>query len=75
MTVKELERSDALPYEAHRDRIVEKVKQSAVLLVGDTGCGKSTVVPSILSNKICLAPEDKVLCLQTRRIACQTIAD
>ncbi|XP_010779436.1 probable ATP-dependent RNA helicase DHX34, partial [Notothenia coriiceps] len=60
-----------LPIFQYRDRIVELVRQSPVLVVaGDTGCGKSTQVPQYLIA----AGFNHIACTQPRRIACISLA-
>ncbi|KAK1900011.1 putative ATP-dependent RNA helicase DHX34 [Dissostichus eleginoides] len=60
-----------LPIFQYRDRIVELVRQSPVLVVaGDTGCGKSTQVPQYLLA----AGFNHIACTQPRRIACISLA-
>eukprot|EP00798_Chlamydomonas_sp_ICE-L_P028613 gene28613-31783_t len=49
-----------------REAIVETVKENAaVVIAGDTGCGKSTQVPQFLMN----AGFKRILCTQPRRIS------
>ncbi|CAD6239092.1 unnamed protein product [Miscanthus lutarioriparius] len=60
-----------LAVEALRDKIVEKVKASRVtLIVGDTGCGKSYLVPQFLLEE----NMEPILCTQPRRFAVVAIA-
>lgn len=60
-----------LAVEALRDKIVEKVKANRVtLIVGDTGCGKSSLVPQFLLEE----NMEPILCTQPRRFAVVAIA-
>ncbi|KAI0530916.1 hypothetical protein KFK09_000464 [Dendrobium nobile] len=60
-----------LPVMALREKIVEKVRENRVtLIVGDTGCGKSSQVPLFLLEENMLP----VLCTQPRRFAVVAIA-
>uniref|UniRef100_A0A0E0MU52 Zinc finger CCCH domain-containing protein 4 n=1 Tax=Oryza rufipogon TaxID=4529 RepID=A0A0E0MU52_ORYRU len=60
-----------LAVEALRGKIVEKVKGNRVtLIVGDTGCGKSSMVPQFLLEE----NMEPILCTQPRRFAVVAIA-
>uniref|UniRef100_A0A0D9UZ78 Zinc finger CCCH domain-containing protein 4 n=1 Tax=Leersia perrieri TaxID=77586 RepID=A0A0D9UZ78_9ORYZ len=64
-------RRPPLAVEALREKIVEKVKENRVtLIVGDTGCGKSSMVPQFLLEE----NMEPILCTQPRRFAVVTIA-
>ncbi|XP_022757974.1 DExH-box ATP-dependent RNA helicase DExH8 isoform X2 [Durio zibethinus] len=61
----------SLPVMALKTRIVEKILENRVtLIVGETGCGKSSQVPQFLLEEN-MAP---VLCTQPRRFAVVTVA-
>ncbi|XP_021281215.1 DExH-box ATP-dependent RNA helicase DExH8 isoform X2 [Herrania umbratica] len=61
----------SLPVMALRERIVEKIlKNRVTLIVGETGCGKSSQVPQFLLEEN-VAP---VLCTQPRRFAVVAVA-
>ena len=58
---------------AHRQRkqILSVVQDNRVtMIVGDTGCGKSTQVPKILLDQV----GGRVLCTQPRRLAVVAVA-
>uniref|UniRef100_J3KYE9 Zinc finger CCCH domain-containing protein 4 n=1 Tax=Oryza brachyantha TaxID=4533 RepID=J3KYE9_ORYBR len=60
-----------LAVEALRRKIVEKVKVNRVtLILGDTGCGKSSMVPQFLLEE----NMEPILCTQPRRFAVVAIA-
>ncbi|XP_019188715.1 PREDICTED: DExH-box ATP-dependent RNA helicase DExH8 [Ipomoea nil] len=60
-----------LPITAMREKIVGKILENRVtLIVGDTGCGKSSQVPQFLLEKN-LGP---ILCTQPRRFAVVAVA-
>ncbi|KAJ1283138.1 hypothetical protein BS78_03G106100 [Paspalum vaginatum] len=64
-------RRPPLAVESLRDKIVEKVKANRVtLIVGDTGCGKSSLVPQFLLEE----NMEPILCTQPRRFAVVAIA-
>uniref|UniRef100_A0A803NQS1 RNA helicase n=1 Tax=Cannabis sativa TaxID=3483 RepID=A0A803NQS1_CANSA len=61
----------SLPVMAYREKIIEKVTENRVtLIVGDTGCGKSSQVPQFLVD----ANMKPVLCTQPRRFAVVAVA-
>ncbi|XP_022899417.1 DExH-box ATP-dependent RNA helicase DExH8 [Olea europaea var. sylvestris] len=60
-----------LPVMALRDRIVEKIMENRVtLIVGETGCGKSSQVPQFLLEE----NMEPILCTQPRRFAVVAVA-
>ena len=62
---------DELPIEALRKEILQAVRSERVtILVGATGCGKSTRLPQFLMNE----PRARVLVTQPRRVAAVEIA-
>jgi HrpA-like RNA helicase len=63
-----------LPIYNYEEEIVKKLsKENILLLVGETGCGKTTQVPQILfKHKL---NKDKCICItQPRRVAAISIA-
>ncbi|XP_043710636.1 DExH-box ATP-dependent RNA helicase DExH8 [Telopea speciosissima] len=61
----------SLPVMAFRDKIVEKILENRVtLIVGDTGCGKSSQVPQFLLDE----GIHPILCTQPRRFAVVAVA-
>ncbi|KAK1316402.1 Zinc finger CCCH domain-containing protein 4 [Acorus calamus] len=63
--------SSQLPVMALRDKIVEKIMENRVtLIVGETGCGKSSQVPQFLLDE----NVEPILCTQPRRFAVVAIA-
>ncbi|KAJ7391719.1 DEAH (Asp-Glu-Ala-His) box polypeptide 34 [Desmophyllum pertusum] len=60
-----------LPISHFREQIVNAVgNNQAVIIAGDTGCGKSTQVPQYLLH----AGFSQIACTQPRRIACISLA-
>ncbi|XP_001356858.2 ATP-dependent DNA/RNA helicase DHX36 [Drosophila pseudoobscura] len=68
-----------LPAMKHAEEIIRAVQQNQVILiVGSTGCGKTTQVPQLLLDhsivKGC-ASDCRIICTQPRRISAITIAE
>ncbi|KAL8530954.1 hypothetical protein ACS0TY_007830 [Phlomoides rotata] len=60
-----------LPVVAMRNKIVEKILENRVtLIVGETGCGKSSQIPQFLLEE----NMDPILCTQPRRFAVVAVA-
>jgi len=70
-----LELRKKLPIYNHRDEVLKIVGENKfVVLVGDTGSGKTTQVPQILSMKYGKENNKLIACTQPRRIAAVTVA-
>jgi len=64
-----------LPIWALRDALLYLVESHAVtVVVGATGCGKSTQLPQFLADAGWTTGGRIVACTQPRRVACQTVA-
>ena len=62
---------EALPAERHKAQIMDKIESNRVVLImGATGCGKSTQVPKMLQQHL----KKRVLCVQPRRMAVVAVA-
>ncbi|KAG6606962.1 DExH-box ATP-dependent RNA helicase DExH8, partial [Cucurbita argyrosperma subsp. sororia] len=62
----------ALPVMSLKERIVEKIRKNRItLIVGETGCGKSSQIPQFLLDED-MGP---ILCTQPRRFAVVAIAN
>ena len=60
-----------LPIVAHADRILDVIDDNRVtLVIGATGCGKSTQLPQMLRRFL----KKRVLCVQPRRMAVVAVA-
>mmetsp|Transcript_2835 Transcript_2835/g.6690 ORF Transcript_2835/g.6690 Transcript_2835/m.6690 type:complete len:1015 (-) Transcript_2835:81-3125(-) len=68
--------SKTLPTYKKREFICAAVRRNRVTVIsGDTGCGKSTLIPQLVCDAADLVPEDKVVvCTQPRRVAAITLA-
>ncbi|CAM9265782.1 unnamed protein product [Ectocarpus fasciculatus] len=65
----------ALPIYRHRNSVLFAVqKHRAVVLVGETGCGKTTQIPQYLHEAGWTAGNRAVVCTQPRRVAAFTVA-
>lgn len=68
-----LQLKSRLPVEEHAERILAKIDDSRVtLIIGATGCGKSTQIPKIIRRHLDL--RRRVLCVQPRRMAVVAVA-
>eukprot|EP00124_Ichthyophonus_hoferi_P002617 Ihof_evm5s186 gene=Ihof_evmTU5s186 len=66
----------ALPIYRYKDQILYLVEKfSVVIIVGETGCGKTTQLPQYLYEAGWTNGGRAVACTQPRRIACMTVAD
>ncbi|GAA5823603.1 hypothetical protein JCM11251_000694 [Rhodosporidiobolus azoricus] len=65
-----------LPIAAYRSSIMNEIENSqCVVLCGETGCGKSTQVPSfILEHDMRLGRDVKIFCTEPRRISAISLA-
>ncbi|KNC46444.1 uncharacterized protein AMSG_02901 [Thecamonas trahens ATCC 50062] len=63
---------EGLPVSAHRDHIVQLIdSQQIVCIEGETGCGKSTMVPQFILDA---HPEARIIVTQPRRLAAVSLA-
>jgi len=71
------EASKKLPTFEKKDWIIAGIRHNVVTVIsGDTGCGKSTLIPQLVCDAENLVPDDKVVvCTQPRRVAAITLAE
>eukprot|EP00392_Amoebophrya_sp_AT5.2_P011818 g11908.t1 len=57
--------------------ILSAIRRNRVTVIsGDTGCGKSTLIPQLVCDAVNLVPDDKVVvCTQPRRVAAITLPE
>jgi HrpA-like RNA helicase len=74
-----LDSSDVIPiglpilHQPVKEELLKTIDQnSVVVIVGETGCGKSTQVPQIILDSL---PMSNIVCTQPRRIAAISIAE
>ncbi|WFD32878.1 RNA helicase [Malassezia sp. CBS 17886] len=64
-----------LPVHAHRDAMLYLVERhGVVVIVGHTGCGKTTQIPQFLVDAGWAADAQRVVCTQPRRVAATSVA-
>eukprot|EP00397_Hematodinium_sp_SG-2012_P008062 GEMP01008116.1.p1 GENE.GEMP01008116.1~~GEMP01008116.1.p1 ORF type:complete len:820 (+),score=222.87 GEMP01008116.1:99-2558(+) len=66
-----------LPTYEKKDWILGAIRSNRVTVIsGDTGCGKSTLIPQLVCDAVNLvAPDRVVVCTQPRRVAAITLAE
>lgn len=66
-----------LPTYSMKDWIVAGIRYNTITVIsGDTGCGKSTLIPQLVCDAENLVADDKVVvCTQPRRVAAITLAE
>ncbi|KAL8902086.1 MAG: hypothetical protein Q9207_004882 [Kuettlingeria erythrocarpa] len=71
-----LQKRMMLPIWGFKDEILQKIKDHPVIIVcGETGCGKSTQVPSyILEHELSSGKKCKIYCTEPRRISAISLA-
>ena len=71
------EASKRMPTYDKRDLVLASVRRNRVTVIsGDTGCGKSTLIPQLICDAVDLIPDDKVVvCTQPRRVAAITLPE
>ena len=65
-----------LPMWQYRQQVVDTVEQNQVVIIcGETGCGKSTQVPSfLLEHQLIMGRSCKIYCTEPRRISALSLA-
>ena len=64
--------NQSLPIFKEKDAIIESVRKNPVtIIVGDTGCGKSTQVPQYLIG----AGWSRIVCTQPRRLSTVSLSE
>lgn len=71
-----LELRKALPISKYKQHLLQALEENQVLIVcGETGCGKSTQVPSyILENELSSGRSCRIYCTEPRRISAISLA-
>ncbi|KAK7058857.1 hypothetical protein VNI00_001481 [Paramarasmius palmivorus] len=71
-----LKHRNLLPVARYREEIIETLENSQVLVLsGETGCGKSTQVPTfILEDQLSRGKQCKIYCTEPRRISAISLA-
>ena len=66
-----------MPTWEKKDFILGCIRRNQVTVIsGDTGCGKSTLIPQLVCDAVNLIPDDKVVvCTQPRRVAAITLPE
>eukprot|EP00396_MALV-II-16_sp_LP-1_P000491 gene491-biopygen413 len=66
-----------MPTYEKKDLVLASVRRNRVTVIsGDTGCGKSTLIPQLICDAVDLIPDDKVIvCTQPRRVAAITLPE
>eukprot|EP00927_Polykrikos_kofoidii_P061750 TRINITY_DN56585_c0_g1_i1.p1 TRINITY_DN56585_c0_g1~~TRINITY_DN56585_c0_g1_i1.p1 ORF type:complete len:1077 (-),score=278.09 TRINITY_DN56585_c0_g1_i1:146-3376(-) len=69
--------SKKLPTYEKKDWVIAGIRHNVVTVIsGDTGCGKSTLIPQLVCDAENLVADDKVVvCTQPRRVAAITLAE
>lgn len=61
-----------LPIFKEKDRIIESVRKNTItIIIGDTGCGKSTQVPQYLIS----SGWEHIVCTQPRRLSTISLSE
>lgn len=66
-----------MPTYEKKDLILAAIRRNRVTVIsGDTGCGKSTLIPQLVCDAVNLVDDDKVvICTQPRRVAAITLPE